>query len=90
MRGRGEMGKGAGVCVCAFASECRKLCGPMRECVFGKERVRFLTQKGRQRGSLLCQRGVDTKRHSRAGAHMSMVTALPLSPLHSFVMPLVV
>ena len=42
-------------CVCVCERVRKAFCGPSKERVFGKERVRFLTRKGRQRCSLLCQ-----------------------------------
>ena len=62
LRGCGETGKGS-VCVCAFASECGKVsAGQAKDRVFGKERVRFLTRKGTQKCSLLCQWALTEKR----------------------------
>ena len=72
MRGCGEMGEGR-VCACAFASECGKVsAGQAKECVFGKERVRVLTRKGRQRCSLLCQWALTERRTLSGGGALEL------------------
>ena len=51
------------VCVCAFASECEKVsAGQARHVCSERERVRFLTRKGTQKCSLLCQWALTRKR----------------------------
>ena len=50
-------------CVCVrLRASAERFCGPSKERVFGKERVRFLTRKGRQGCSLLCQWALTQKR----------------------------
>ena len=67
LRGCGEMGKGVRVCVCVCERVRKGFCGPSKERVFGKERVRFLTRKGTQKCSLLCQWALTQKRTLSGG-----------------------
>ena len=55
LRGCGEMGEGSACACVRLRASAERFCGPSKERVFGKERVRFLTRKGMQRCSLLCQ-----------------------------------
>ena len=88
-----EMGRGACVCVC----ECGKVKGPKQGMCSGKgtfspsDMTDGRGCKGRE-GKLfaLCQRALTERQACGVAAHLSEVTALPLSASHSLVMPAVV
>ena len=60
-------------------------------CSLGTEVVgRDAARMGAEARAEACQRALTQKRTLRAAVHLSEVTALPLRPSHSLVMPLVV
>ena len=82
------MGKGR---VCAFASECRKCFGLRKECARKGTEVNVLAfdrkAQRKYKCSQMCQRALTQNRTLEGAAYLSEVTALPLRPSHSLVMP---
>ena len=81
--------------MCAFASECRKFCGPSKEFVFGKGTCSLSDTGGsvQKKGgtcSLLCVSGcADTKEHfAGAAAHLRLEIIVSLRTAASAEAPL--
>ena len=88
--------KGKGACVCVCEREQGGSAGPSKECVRKVNVFAFwhtggsVQKKEGQVCSLLCQRALTQKQTLGVVAHLSEVTALPLSASHSLVIPLAV
>ena len=81
------MGKGVRVCVSVCERVRKGFCGPSKECVFGKGTCSLSDTEGNAKVFAFVSMGADRKANARAAAHLSEVTALPLSTSQSLVMP---